>query len=225
MGKRTVILAGVGAILLVLLAYALFPLLSGPELPVLDVGKDFPVRNPRDEEAGLCPWRQSDADRARFFPTSNGVRDETLILTRQRATIARLLGRQATGQENAIQVHRVLRRTPTGEQIVGTIVTRCVAGESGVMELVLAVDLQERVRGARIQRLREPDAVAHELQSSRFLGAFRDRTLAAQWKTGNDFPAVSASARLSADALLDGARTALILLHIGEQTNAHHYHH
>jgi hypothetical protein len=222
MRRRTAALAGVGAILLVLLAYALPPLLSGPELPFLDVGKDFPARNPQDDEAGLCPWRQPDADRTRFFPGSSGVRDETLILTRQRAAIARLLGRQATGQENAIQIHRVLRRARTGEQVVGTIVTRCVSGESGVMELVLAVDLQERVRGARIQRLREPDAVAHELQSSRFLGAFQGKTLAAQWKTSSDFPAVSAPARLSADALLDGARTALILLHIGERITDHH---
>ena len=98
-----------------LLAYALQPLLSGPELPVLDVGKDFPVRDARNDEAGLCPWRQPDADRTRFFPGSSGIRDETLILTRQRAAIARLLGRQPTGQENAIQIHRVLRAGPVGE--------------------------------------------------------------------------------------------------------------
>ena len=90
------------------------------------------------------------------------------------------------------------------------------------MELVLAVDLQERVQGARIQRLREPDSVAHELQSARFLGAFQGKTLASQWKVGSDFPAVSTPARRSADALLDGARTALILLHVGEQITAHH---
>ena len=216
------LLLGAGAILLALLAYALQPLLSGPDLPVLDVGKDFPVRDARNEEAGLCPWRQPDADRTRFFPGSSGIRDETLILTRQRATIARLLGRQPTGQENAIQIHRVLRHDPTGDQVMGIIVTRCVAGESGVMELVLAVDLQERVRGARIQRLREPDTVARELQSAGFLGAFQSKTLVSQWKVGSDFPAVSKPARRSADALLDGARTALILLHVGEQITAHH---
>ena len=218
-------LLGAAAILLALLAYALPPLLSGPDLPVLDVGKDFPVRDARNEEAGLCPWRQPDADRTRFFPGTSGIRDETLILTRQRAAIARLLGRQPTGQENAIQIHRILRvlqRGSTGEKVAGTIITRCVAGESGVMELVLAVDLQERVRGARIQRLREPDGVAHDLQSAGFLSAFQSKTLASPWKVGSDFPAVSKPARRSADALLDGARTALILLHVGEQITAHH---
>ena len=45
-----------------------------------------------------------------LFPGSSGIRDETLILTRQRAAIAHLLGRQPTGQENAIQIHRILMR-------------------------------------------------------------------------------------------------------------------
>lgn len=222
----------------------------------LDVGKDFPIRDSRNEESGLCPWRQPEADLRRFFPevpaTSADWKDATLILTHERALLARLLGREPTAQENAIQIHRLYRRG----RLMGIVVTRCIAGESGLIELVMAVEAEEtegigadplppnrklgqvaqgvtaprstsswsgksskigKVRGARLQRLREPDSSARILQSPQFLGAFRGKTAGSIWILGKDVPDVAADAKPSARAIVEGARAALILLSVGEQ--------
>ena len=211
-------LAVVGLALIGIAAFASWRLSAPDNLPVLDVGKDFPARNPRDDESGLCPWRQPEADRKRFFPDATAEREDTLVLSRERAQTAKWLGRQPTGQENAIQIHRLVRRRGEQEEVVGTIVTRCVAGESGVIELVLAVDVDGRVRGARLQRLREPESVARELQSNRFLSAFNGKTWQSDWKAATQNSRISEAAKPSATSLLDGARTALILLRVGEQT-------
>jgi hypothetical protein len=96
-------------------------------------------------------------------------------------------------------------------------VTRRVRGESGVIELVLAVDDAGNVLGAKLQRLREPDDVARQLQSDAFLGAFRGKTARSDWQLGKAFPSVSAAARSSAAALLDGTHTVLVLLDVGSR--------
>lgn len=219
MRKSIVVFAAAGLALCAISAALMQPLFSAPDVPTLDIGKDFPARNARDEEAGLCPWRNPDADRKHFFAAATYTREETLILTRQRSLIARQLGRQPTGQENALQVHRCLWRDAAGEHLAGTILTRCVSGESGLIELVLAVDKLGIVRGARIQRLREPNGVARELQSSQFMNAFCGKSFASNWKADRDFAAVSAPSQFSAAALVDSARTALILLQAGEELN------
>jgi hypothetical protein len=102
-----------------------------------------------------------------------------------------------------------------------------VRGESGVIELVLAVGADGRVAGARLQRLREPDAVAAALQSTAWLGAFRGKTADSAWWLGQEFPAVPAEARSSAEAVLDGAHSILVMLAIGhpaQLTDLQHTH-
>ena len=222
----------------------------------LDVGKDFPIRDARNEESGLCPWRQPEADLRRFFPevpvASADWKDATLILTHERSLLAHLLGREPTAQENALQIHRLYMHG----RLKGIIVTRCIAGESGLIELVLAVEAEEtegigaerlppfgtkgkmvqgvarvrsapllsgrssrigKVRGARLQRLREPDSCARILQSPQFLGAFRGNTASSKWILGQDIPDVATEAKPSARAIVDGARAALVLVSVGEQ--------
>ena len=231
----------------------------------LDVGKDFPIRDPRNEESGLCPWRQPATDQRQFFPEyparTTVWRDATLILTHDRPLLARLLKREPTAQENAIQVHRLSVKDLSGsseskpettpdrrpnsiqkrirnhsqtdkpeerlkerskERPAGIVITRCIAGESGLIELVLAVEVNAQgkaiqVRGARLQRLREPENVAHTLQSPAFLGAFRGKTAHSEWKMGRDLPTMPDTAVPSAQAIVEGARAALILLSVGEQ--------
>jgi hypothetical protein len=164
----------------------------------------------RHEEAavGLCPWREPDRDRQRFFPTATDVREETLILSGKRPEIARQLGRPATGEENALKVYRILRR----QQVLGSVVARRVKGDSGVIELLLAVGADGAVIGAKLQRMREPDAVATALQSPAWLGAFAGKTRDADWRLGAAVPEVPAPARASATAVLNAARTLLVLL-------------
>lgn len=165
----------------------------------------------KDEQAGLCPWREPEADRKRFFPTSTGYRDETLALSSRRLEMERRLGRPLTGEDNALRIHRIL----AGQTPIGAIVTRRVRGESGVIELVLAVVREGKVAGARLQRLREPDVVANSLQSPAWLGAFRGKTAGSAWKLGRDIPDIPAAAQTSAEAVVDGARSLLIELELG----------
>lgn len=210
MRRPLLLLIGVGCALTVAGALIAPHLAAGPA-DVLDI--THAPTHAVDVEAGICPWRSPEADLKRFFPSSTEVQDETLILSRWRPIVEKRLGHAPGGADNALRLHRILRdRTP-----LGVVITRYVRGESGAIELVLAVDKDSKVIGARLQRLREPDEVARALQSPAWLGAFEGKTARSEWRLGRDIPQVIAPARPSANAILDGARTALILLEVGKQ--------
>lgn len=188
------------------------------DIPLLDatpeaVAKRFAEfeTNADANDAGLCPWRDPERDLKQFFPHATGYRDEMLILSRNRGELEKRLGRAPTGEETAFKLHRILE----GERPVGTILTRRMRGESGVLELVLAVDNNRRVVGAKVQRLREPDDVASALRSPSWLRAWHGKTAQDTWQSGKDVPSVPAIAEPSARALLEGAHTALLLLDVG----------
>lgn len=163
-----------------------------------------------EESIGLCGWQQPETDMHRFFSSATGYRDDFYGLAPQREEIARRLGRKPASDEGRLQVHRVLK----DDTCVGTVLTRRLRGESGAMELVLAVDTQSRVVGAKVQRLREPDAVARQLQSPTWLAQWRGKTASSGWQLGKDIPMVTPEARPTAQTLLDGARSSLILLDV-----------
>ena len=167
-----------------------------------------------ETSVGLCPWREQERDRRAFFPTSTGFREETLILSGKRLQVARLLGRESTAEDNALKVYRIV----SADRILGSVVARRVRGESGVIELLLAVGTDGAVVGSRLQRLREPAPAAHEIQSSIWHRAFVGKTSEAPWQLGVDIPNVSAAARPSAVAILDAARTLLVLLAVADST-------
>jgi len=168
------------------------------------------IRHDQQPSAGLCPWRNPEADRRRFFPASTSSRDETLILSRHRLELQRRLGHAPTGDESAIIVHRILAQQGSP----GVVVTRRVRGENGLIELVLAVDAKGRVTGAKVQRHREPEATARALQSESWLGAMDGKDSCSAWSLGQDIPDVPAEARLSAEAIVKEAKTVLILLDV-----------
>jgi hypothetical protein len=200
-----------GSLVLIAIAIAIIASRSdsGPPIATLDARRTDPLTT--KETAGLCPWRNPDADRLRFFPDSTGAEDETLVLSRYRAEVTRILGHPPDGADNVLPLHWIVR----DRRRLGAIITRAVRGESGVIEQVMAVDMQGSLIGIRLQRLREPDTVAHSLQSSAWLGAFRGRTAHSMWQLGRDIPEVPADARISAEAIADGARTTLTLLEVG----------
>ncbi|HLV82091.1 MAG TPA: hypothetical protein VKT32_17505 [Chthonomonadaceae bacterium] len=221
MRSRSLWLLGAAGLLAVGIGWTLLRSQPGEDLPTVDVASGaFPQK---DEQAGLCPWRDPERDRKRFFPASSGYRDELAALSGQRPELQRRLSRPLTGEDNAVRIHRIL----AGSAPVGAIVTRRVRGESGVIELALAVGPDGWVVGARLQRLREPDSVAAVLQSSAWLGAFRGKTADSAWRLGQDIPSVPSEARPSAEAILDGARSILVMLAIGHPaalTDPQHFH-
>ena len=166
------------------------------------------------EPAPLCPWREPEADLKLFFPGAATYKTETRILSGQRLEMAARLGRQPTGDENALRLNRVCQTN----SVVGTVLTSRVKGEFGGIEIVLATDNQRVVRGVRLQRLREPEANAAALQDSHWLNAFNGKRASDPWRIGDDIPAVPAGAQTSAAAIVEGVRALLVLQEVAEKS-------
>lgn len=200
------ILLGAGGVILAL-AIALWRNSSSS----LETLFDPKVRPP--ESAPLCPWREPASDVKLFFPNATRYEVETRILSGLRVELAERLGRIPTGDENALHVWRVYQ----GNMIVGSVLTHRVKGEHGAIEQVLAVGSDERVRRLRLQRLREPEPIARVLQNPEWLRSFEGRSADSSWKLGSDIPEVPTEARASAQAIVEGTRSLLILLAASNQ--------
>ena len=168
------------------------------------------------EAAGLCPWRNREADLKRCYPLADTVLETTLVVSSQRIALTRRLGRTPTGDENGLRVYAIRRRsTPCG-----TIVARRVRGEYGLIELVFAVDAgSSSIREAWIQREREPDPGGAALQSPTWLKQFCGLSGESDWKRVAHASCLPAGAGVSAEAVTEAARTALILLDTAQRMN------
>lgn len=175
--------------------------------------KAFDPKVKPPEAAPMCPWRDPVSDLKQFFPDATRHSVEIRILSGRRVELGERLGRTPTGDENALQVWRVYAT----ESLVGSVLTRRVKGEYGVIELVLAVEANGSVRGVRPQRLREPENIAQALQNPNWLRSFEGRRAESSWKLGEDIPGVPAEACASASAMIEGTRSLLILLATSEQ--------
>ncbi len=164
----------------------------------------------RVETAPMCPWREPEADLRRFFPGATGYRTQVRILSALRVELSRRLGRPPSAEENAVYLYEVDR----GGDAEGTVLVRRVKGEYGAIEVVLAVNKSGSVRAVRIQRLREPPAITRALTAPEWLAAFRGQDAASDWRLGAAVPEVPAPARPSAQAVLNGVRSQLILLEV-----------
>lgn len=172
-----------------------------------------PARLP--ELSPLCPWRDPEADLPQFFPEANRWDTETRILSGLRVELSQQLGRPLLADELALTLHRVYQ----GARPLGTVLVRRVKGQHGAIEIVLAVTEQGRVCGVRLQRLREPSAVASAIQDRAWLSRFHNRTHEAGWES-EDLRYVPAEARFSAAAIREGIRSLLILLAASERSAA-----
>lgn len=179
-----------------------------PESVAIEVGSRPPPAAP------LCPWRQPDRDLQAFFPTATGCERETRILSGLRLELAERLGRPPTGEENSLPLYRV--QGPGGR--IGTILVRRVKGEYGAIEIVVAVDADGKVRGVRLQRLREPKAIADALADPAWLGSFRGQTAISAAESARELSVVPPAARISGQAVVDGVRGVLVLLAAAEKS-------
>jgi hypothetical protein len=166
------------------------------------------------ETAPMCPWREPRADLRALFPEATSHRQETRILSANRAELQRRLGRVPTAEENAVYLQRIR----SGEKPVGTIVTRRVKGEFGAIELVTGIGEDGRVRGVRIQRQREPEASARVLTSARWLNAFAGKKEASGFQPGAGLPPVPREAEVSARAVADGVRSSVVLVAVANES-------
>ena len=208
MSRPIIFTAGGLALLLALVAWR-FVEASHPSGMV----SNPPTRPPAP--APLCPWREPVADLKRFFPDATREELEVRILSGQRMELAEQLGRTPTGDENALHVYHVY----AGSTPIGVVLTRRVKGAYGAIELVLAVNSDGQVRGLRLQRLREPEPSAGEFQDPDWLRSFQGKRATDSWKLGQDVPGVTPDARPSAEAIVEGVRSLLILLARSGQAN------
>jgi len=164
------------------------------------------------QAAPMCPWREPEADLKTFFTNATRYQTETRILSGLRQELSQRLGRQPTGDENALRLYRIYQQdTP-----VGAVLTSRVKGQFGAIELVLAVNSEDNVCGLNLQRLREPKAIADALQNPRWLNSFTGKNAASSWKPGSDLPELPSDAQTSAQAVVEGVRTLLILFAAAE---------
>lgn len=166
------------------------------------------VAGTRIESAPLCPWRHPAEDLAEFFPGADVSHPELLILSALRPELARRLGHTPSAEDNALHVQRI----HAAGRPVGLVAVRRVKGESGAVELVLALETNGVVRGLRYQRMREPEATAAFLGSAAWRTAFAGKGVHDALRPGADLPEPPAPARVSALAVADGVRELLVLL-------------
>jgi hypothetical protein len=207
-------------------ALALVPVAWGWRHAQLASDETVVESKPRPPEpAPLCPWREPSLDLQSLFTNATRYEAETRILSGLRPELTQRLGRPPSSEENALHVYRVYEdSTP-----LGAVLVRRVKGEYGAIELVLATDTEQRVRAWRLQRLREPDAIAAALQDAAWQSSFSGKRASDAWRLGEDIPDVVAQARPSAGAVVEGARSLLILLAASEQASgpaaAREHHH
>jgi hypothetical protein len=143
-----------------------------------------------------------------LFPTATGYKVETRILSGLRLELGERLGRAPAPDENAFHFYTIYRE----ETPLGTVLTRRIKGEHGAIEMVLATDPERRVCGLHFQRLREPEPITRAIENAEWRRSFAGKRADSPWKLGEDVPAVPMEARASAEAVLEGARSLLILL-------------
>lgn len=205
-GKSLILWTLLGAVLTGGVLYALLRPHPEEQLPVVGAAA-------RVETAPMCPWREPETDLRRFFPGATGYDTEILVLSGVRGELAQRLGRQPTAEENALYAYPV--QGSAGK--LGTVLVRRVKGESGAIEVVLAVDTGGRVVGVRLQRYREPEVVAAALKAPGWLRWFQGKTAESDWGLGGGIAPVPQVALPSARAVVDGVRSMLILLQVAQE--------
>ena len=194
--------------------WAIRSALRTPQLEVVS------LRERSDDSPAMCPWREPKSDLPRFFPAATSYRTELIVLSRKRVEILRRLGGRSGIPSNALYVYPV----SNGHREMGLIAVRRVAGSYGALEVVLAVGLDYRVLGLRIQRHREPPKTAALFNSATWQIAFRNKDALSPLKHGLDLPVVAPESAKSAGAVADAVRALLIELDVaGEERAAPHH--
>jgi Na+-translocating ferredoxin:NAD+ oxidoreductase RnfG subunit len=166
--------------------------------------------------AQMCPWRNPDRDRRILFPQATRHQARTAILTHLFAQLKEQLGRWPTADDNPLYVYDVF----DGSKPVGSIAARRVKGQYGALEIVVGVDTQGAVRGVLIQRSRETAEIEAALLKSGWLNTLRGKTAQSDWSLKRQLANVPPVARPSAQAVVEGVRSLLVLINAATQATA-----
>ena len=170
------------------------------------------------EAAGLCPWRNPEADMAAFFPGSSRYEETLLVVSNRRMRVQELLGRAPTGDENSLRAYRIY----AANKPVGLIVPRRMAGEHGLIEFTIAISYQtDTITGASIQRMREPEPIQQALTAPAWLTRFQGANVSTNWHdVAESVP--NHSALPSAESICSAVKVVMALYDAsGQQAGVH----
>lgn len=118
--------------------------------------------------ADVCVWRDPERTMIRLFPEAKDYRTEVYKLQPPQITrIEQLAGEPLEATEK--QEYNIYAITADGRTL-GWVLALAGMGEYGVIETVIGLDPDHRIRGVYLQRVRERQRKA--LQSDAFLGQF-----------------------------------------------------
>src|SRR5438045_2308502 len=149
-----------------IVAAAAIALLYTPKGPAIET---VDLKRPSVGGPAMCPWRNPKRDLAALFPGATDYSTDILVLSGRTLAIKRRLGPRYHMETTALYAYRARR----DGAILGTVLVRRAAGPHGAIEVVAGVDPNGALTGVRIQRLREPAAVAAEITSPAWLQSFR----------------------------------------------------
>ena len=123
--------------------------------------------------ADVCVWRDPERTMVRLFPQAHDYKTEIFKLKPdQIARIEALAGEPL--HETEKKEYNLYAITADGKTL-GWVLALAGTGEYGVIETVLGLGLDRRIRGVYLQRVRERKRKA--LKSDDFLGQFRGKSL------------------------------------------------
>jgi len=113
-----------------------------------------------------------------------------------------------TAEENVLQIYNIFAE----EKLVGKVTVRRVKGTFGAVELVIATDVQTRIAGVLVQRLREPPEIAEVIEGEAWHKRFEGKTASGSWNRDDLLAGLPANTKRCAEAIVEGVHSALILL-------------
>ena len=161
------------------------------------------------EAATPCPWREAETDTTNWFPgaTKYSIRD--LVLSGKRLQLQERLGRPLLPEEMALHCYPVL----SNDLQIGTVLTRRLKGEHGAIEIALALDMDERIRHFKIQRIREPSETLEALGRCHLEAELKNKSFAD--RIVFNCPSLPESAKRLAEMLAGEVQALLILYEVG----------
>lgn len=126
---------------------------------------------------GACDWRRPDSDMRQLFPEADDYHPIYKRPFEQRDLIESRLGYKLWGWENLIRYYQIMK----GDRRVGTIYVHLTPDNT---EVVVGINNDGSVRGVLIQRYLGSHRA--ELNSPKFLGQFKGKTVADSFTIGKD---------------------------------------
>lgn len=146
---------------------------------------------PRPASADVCVWRDPERTMAKLFPDAADYRTVTKkIKTATARKIEKLAGVKLDESEKVeFNYYEITGKVAGKTQQLGTVLALAGAGEYGAIEVVIGVDLEDRIVGVYIQRMREKKS--KKLRSNDFLGQFKGKSVSDPVTLGDDIQPVS----------------------------------